>query len=65
MAVDENGNYPGLVYGDGTGMPVATKTKPGGVKQAEAVADVAAAPTKDEFNGLLAKLRAAGILAAS
>ena len=35
----------------------------GGVKQAAAVPDAAAAPTKEEFNALLASLRAAGILA--
>ena len=31
-------------------------------KPAEAVADAASAPTKDEFNALLSALRAAGIL---
>ena len=44
-------------------LPVATTAALGGVKQAAAVADVAAAPTMEEFNGLLASLRTAGILA--
>lgn len=44
-------------------LPAATTTALGGVKQAAAVADVAAAPTMEEFNALLASLRAAGILA--
>lgn len=44
-------------------LPEATTSALGGVKQAAAVADVAAAPTMEEFNGLLASLRTAGILA--
>ncbi|WP_278898472.1 head fiber protein [Roseburia hominis] len=44
-------------------LPAATTTALGGVKQAAAVADVAAAPTMEEFNALLTSLRAAGILA--
>lgn len=44
-------------------LPAATTAALGGVKQAAAVEDVAAAPTMEEFNGLLASLRAAGILA--
>ena len=46
-------------------LPAATTAALGGVKQAAAVADAAAAPTQGEFNALLASLRAAGILAAS
>ena len=46
-------------------LPAATTETLGGVKQAAAVADAAAAPTQGEFNALLASLRAAGILAAS
>lgn len=46
-------------------LPAATTAVLGGVKQAAAVADAAAAPTQGEFNALLASLRAAGILAAS
>lgn len=46
-------------------LPVATTSALGGVKMAAAVADTAAAPTMEEFNGLLASLRAAGILASS
>ena len=44
-------------------LPAATTAALGGVKQAAAVEDVAAAPTMEEFNGLLASLRKAGILA--
>ena len=46
-------------------LPAATTSALGGVKMAAAVADAAAAPTMEEFNGLLASLRAAGILAIS
>lgn len=45
--------------------PAATTSALGGVKMAAAVADAGAAPTMEEFNGLLASLRAAGILASS
>ena len=46
-------------------LPAATTSALGGAKMAAAVADAAAAPTMEEFNGLLASLRAAGILASS
>lgn len=46
-------------------LPAATTSALGGVKMAAAVADATAAPTMEEFNGLLASLRAAGILASS
>ena len=46
-------------------LPAATTSALGGVKMAAAVADAAAAPTMEEFNGLLASLRVAGILASS
>ena len=46
-------------------LPAATASALGGVKQAAAVSDAAAAPTMEEFNALLASLRAAGILAGS
>lgn len=52
---------PGATYT----LPAATTSALGGVKQATALADVAAAPTMEEFNALLAALRAAGILASS
>lgn len=42
-----------------------TSTARGGVLQAAAQADLTAAPTQDDFNALLAKLRTAGVLAAS
>ena len=44
-------------------VPAATLTARGGVKQAAAIADLTGAPAQADFNGLLAKLRAAGILA--
>ena len=49
--------------GEAYTLPAAKTNVLGGVKQAAAVPDVAAAPTKEEFNALLASLRAAGILA--
>ena len=44
-------------------LPAATTSALGGVKMAAAVADAAAAPTMEEFNGLLTALRNAGIIA--
>ncbi|EKS7767169.1 head fiber protein [Edwardsiella piscicida] len=44
-------------------VTAATTTTLGAVKQAAAITDLTAAPTKEDFNGLLAKLRAAGTLA--
>ena len=46
------------------GNKVPTTTQRGGVLLQAAQADVAAAPTMAEYNALLAKLRAAGILTA-
>lgn len=46
-------------------LPAATTSALGGVKMAAAVSDAAAAPTMEEFNSLLASLRAAGILESS
>ena len=43
-------------------LPAATAQALGGVKKAAAVADLSDAPTKENFNALLASLRAAGIL---
>lgn len=40
----------------------ATTTIAGVVKQSAAITDLTAAPTQADFNGLLAKLRTAGIL---
>ena len=40
----------------------ATTSKAGVVKQMEAISDLSAAPTQQDFNNLLAKLRTAGIL---
>ncbi len=47
------------------GNKVPTTTQRGGVLQQAAQADAAATPTQAEFNALLAKLRAAGVIAAS
>lgn len=45
-------------------LPVAATTSTAGtVKQMPAIADLTAAPTQADFNGLLAKFRTAGILA--
>ena len=44
-------------------LPAATPTTLGGVKQAGAVSDASGSVTAENFNGLLAALRTAGILA--
>lgn len=46
-----------------TDLPAATASAIGGVKMAAAMADLTAAPTQADFNGLLAKLRTSGALA--
>ena len=46
-------------------LPAATPEALGGVKQAPAIPDIGAAPTQQDFNGLLAALRTAGILASN
>lgn len=46
-------------------LPAATTKALGGVKQAAAVPDAAAAPTQEEFNNLLKSLRDSGILASA
>lgn len=51
--------------GDPGEVTAATKEKLGGVKQAAAVADISSAPSQENFNGLLAALRTAGIMAQS
>lgn len=61
--------YPPAIGTTGTtamaGNKVPTATQRGGVLLQPAQADSAADPTQAEFNALLAKLRAAGILTAS
>lgn len=47
------------------GNRTPTATIRGGVLQQTAIADVSAAPTEADFNGLLAALRAAGVLASA
>lgn len=44
-------------------LPAATQQEIGGVKQMAAMADLAAAPTMENFNALLAALRASGMMA--
>ena len=44
-------------------LTAATTEALGAVKQMAAIADLSAAPTQEDFNGLLAKLRTAGMLA--
>lgn len=46
-------------------LPAASSSALGGVKQGSAISDISAAPTQTDFNGLLAVLRATGILASS
>jgi len=46
------------------GNKTPTTTQRGGVLQQTAIADLTAAPTQQDINGILAKLRSAGILAA-
>ena len=46
-------------------LPAATTGALGGVKQMAAITDLAAAPTMEDFNNLLAALRTAGMLAQS
>ena len=41
----------------------ATTEELGAVKQMAAIADLSGAPTQEDFNGLLAKMRTAGMLA--
>jgi hypothetical protein len=51
-------------YVDTADNRTPTNTVRGGVLQQAAIADLTAAPTQQDFNGLLAALRAAGLLAA-
>lgn len=44
-------------------LTAATTEALGAVKQMAAISDLSAAPTQEDFNGLLAKLRTAGMLA--
>lgn len=69
--VDEDGDAATLPPTIGTtattamaGNKVPTATQRGGVLLQDAIADLSAAPTEADFNGLLAALRTAGILTA-
>lgn len=44
-------------------LTAATTEALGAVKQMAAISDLSAAPTQEDFNGLLAKMRTAGMLA--
>ena len=44
-------------------LTAATTEALGAVKQMAAIADLSAAPTQEDFNGLLAKMHTAGMLA--
>lgn len=44
-------------------LTAATTEALGAVKQMEAIADLSGTPTQEDFNGLLAKMRTAGMLA--
>lgn len=62
-----NNATPGLrkaALGDAiVSLEEKTATLPAGLKQGVAVPDAAAAPSKAEFDALLASLRAAGVIA--
>lgn len=58
--LDKEGN---VLEGGGSSVENATTSKAGIVKQMEAISDLSAEPTQSDFNDLLAKMRAAGILA--
>lgn len=66
LIIDEGGSVEGFSGGGSSyTLPDAGPDTRGGVKQAAHVADAAGeAPTKEEFNALLASLIAAGIMAA-
>ena len=49
---------------DAEPVSAATKETLGTVKQMELIPDLSSTPTQEDFNGLLAKLKAAGIMAA-
>lgn len=46
-------------------VPAPTEAVRGGVLMQPAIANLAAAPTESDFNGLLAALRAAGVLSST
>lgn len=46
-------------------LPAASSAALGGVRQGSAIADLSAAPTQADFNGLLAVLRATGLIASA
>ena len=59
----DTGNGVDLGGGGSYVLPAAKPNALGGVKQGGAVADVADAPTAEQFNALLAQLRASGVIA--
>lgn len=64
-AMLQNGAVTAAKIASGVIPGNASTSTPGLVKQAAAVADISAAPTQQDFNGLLAALRTAGILASA
>ena len=64
-AMLQNGAVTAAKIASGVIPGNASTSKAGLVKQAAAVADISAAPTQQDFNGLLAALRTAGILASA
>lgn len=62
---DLTGSYPNPTIGPGkvTVAQLATATQAKLITQQSAIADLTADPTVDDFNGLLAALRAAGVIA--
>ncbi|MBS1079088.1 head fiber protein [Gluconobacter kondonii] len=63
----ENLEVTGTAKFDGTveGLPDATAVAAGVVKQVANIAQLSAAPTMADFNGLITALQTAGIMAAS
>lgn len=72
-APDHNAAVAEVVFVDETGkptdtgyvLPAASSSALGGVKQGSAISDISAAPTQTDFNGLLAVLRATGLIQSS
>ena len=63
--IGSDGEPEDLGGGSSYTLPAATTGALGGVKMAAAVTDASDAVTAENFNGLLASLRAAGILASA
>lgn len=64
-AMLQNGAVTAAKIASGVIPGNASTSKAGLVKQAAAISDLSATPTQQDFNGLLAALRTAGILASA